>query len=36
MAGEGADVDVRLGGRLARATITEQTFYDPEGARLRT
>ncbi len=33
---EGAEVDVRVGGRLARARITEQTFYDPEGARLRT
>ena len=33
---EGAEVDVRVGGRLARAKITEQTFYDPEGARLRT
>jgi sarcosine oxidase subunit alpha len=35
MAREGAEVDVRVGGRLARAKITEQTFYDPEGARLR-
>jgi glycine cleavage system aminomethyltransferase T len=32
---EGAEVDVRVGGRLARAKITEQAFYDPEGARLR-
>ena len=32
---EGAEVDVQVGGRLARARITEQTFYDPEGARLR-
>jgi sarcosine oxidase subunit alpha len=35
MAREGAEVDVRVGGRLARAKITEQTFYDPEGTRLR-
>ena len=35
LAREGAEVDVRVGGRLARAKITEQTFYDPEGARLR-
>ena len=33
---EGAEVDVRVAGRLARARITEQTFYDPEGTRLRT
>jgi sarcosine oxidase, subunit alpha len=35
LAREGAEVDVRVGGRLARAKITEQAFYDPEGARLR-
>jgi glycine cleavage system aminomethyltransferase T len=35
MAREGAEVEVRVGGRLARAKITEQAFYDPEGARLR-
>jgi sarcosine oxidase subunit alpha len=35
LARDGAEVDVRVGGRLARATITEQAFYDPEGARLR-
>jgi sarcosine oxidase subunit alpha len=33
---EGAEVDVRVAGRLARARITEQVFYDPIGARLRT
>ncbi len=33
---EGVEVDVRVAGRLARARITEQTFYDPEGTRLRT
>jgi len=33
---EGAEVDVRVAGRLARARITEQAFYDPEGTRLRT
>lgn len=32
---EGAEVDVRVSGRLARAKITEQAFYDPEGTRLR-
>lgn len=35
MAREGTEIDVRVGGRLARARITEQAFYDPEGARLR-
>ncbi len=35
MACEGAEVDVRAGGRLSRAKITEQAFYDPEGTRLR-
>ena len=35
LAREGAEVDVRVGGLLARAKITERTFYDPEGARLR-
>jgi glycine cleavage system aminomethyltransferase T len=35
LAREGAEVEVRVGGRLASATITEQAFYDPEGARLR-
>lgn len=35
MAREGAEVDVRVGGRLARARITEHAFYDPDGARLR-
>jgi sarcosine oxidase subunit alpha len=35
MAHEGAEVDVRVAGRLARAKITEQAFYDPDGARLR-
>lgn len=32
---DGAEVDVRVGKRLACARITEQVFYDPEGARLR-
>ena len=35
LAREGAEIDVRVGGRLARAHITQQAFYDPEGARLR-
>jgi sarcosine oxidase, subunit alpha len=33
---EGADLDVRVDGRLARAHVTRQAFYDPEGARVRT
>jgi glycine cleavage system aminomethyltransferase T len=32
---EGAEIDVRVAGRLARARVTHQAFYDPEGARLR-
>jgi sarcosine oxidase subunit alpha len=35
LAREGAEVDVRVDGRLVRAHITQQAFYDPEGARLR-
>jgi len=35
LARPGAEIDVRVGGRLARAHITQQAFYDPEGARLR-
>jgi sarcosine oxidase subunit alpha len=35
LAHEGAAVDVRVAGRLVRAHITQQAFYDPEGARLR-
>jgi sarcosine oxidase subunit alpha len=35
LARDGAEVDVRVGGRLARATILEKAFYDPDGARLR-
>jgi sarcosine oxidase subunit alpha len=35
LAREGAEIDVRVGGRLARAHITKHVFYDPEGARLR-
>lgn len=32
---EGLEIDVRVAGRLARARVTQQAFYDPEGARLR-
>lgn len=32
---EGAEVSVRVAGRLARARITQQPFYDPEGLHLR-
>jgi len=35
LAREGAEVDVRVHGRLVRARVTERAFYDPEGARLR-
>jgi len=35
LAQEGTEIGVRVGGRLARARITSQAFYDPEGARLR-
>ena len=35
LAREGAEVDVRVNGRLVRAHITQQAFYDPDGARLR-
>ncbi|MGH9351998.1 MAG: aminomethyltransferase family protein, partial [Terriglobia bacterium] len=35
LARQEAEIDVRVGGRLARARITQQAFYDPEGARLR-
>jgi len=36
VARDGAEVDVRVDGRLAQARITEKVFYDPDGARLRT
>jgi sarcosine oxidase subunit alpha len=32
---EGASIQVRVEGRLARAKVTMQAFYDPEGVRLR-
>ncbi len=32
---EGAEIDIRVEGRLARARVTQHAFYDPEGARLR-
>jgi sarcosine oxidase subunit alpha len=35
LAHEGAEIDVRVIGGLARARVTEQAFYDAEGARLR-
>jgi sarcosine oxidase subunit alpha len=35
LAHEGAEIDVRVSSGLARARVTEQAFYDPEGARLR-
>jgi sarcosine oxidase subunit alpha len=34
-AAEGFEIEVRVGGRPTRATVTQQPFYDPEGARLR-
>ena len=35
LAREGTEIEVRVGGGLARARVTLQAFYDPEGARLR-
>jgi sarcosine oxidase, subunit alpha len=35
LAQEGTEIDVRVGDGLARARVTQQAFYDPEGARLR-
>jgi sarcosine oxidase subunit alpha len=35
VASEGAGIDVRVKGQLVKARVTEQAFYDPEGARLR-
>lgn len=35
LAREGVEIDVRVGGRLVRAHITQRAFYDPEGERLR-
>jgi sarcosine oxidase subunit alpha len=35
LARDGAEIDVRVNGRLVRAHITQQAFYDPDGARLR-
>jgi sarcosine oxidase subunit alpha len=35
LAREGVEIDVRVPGRLAKARVTQQAFYDPEGARLR-
>ena len=34
-AAEGAWIEVRVAGTPVQATITQQVFYDPEGARLR-
>lgn len=35
LAQEGTEIDVRVSGGLARARVTAQPFYDPEGVRLR-
>ncbi len=32
---EGTEIQIRVQGRPLRAVVTEQPFYDPEGARLR-
>jgi sarcosine oxidase subunit alpha len=32
---QGESIDVRVDGKLARAQVTMQPFYDPEGLRLR-
>jgi glycine cleavage system aminomethyltransferase T len=34
-AGEGEEITIRVQGRPLRARVTQQPFYDPEGARLR-
>lgn len=34
-AAEGAGIEVRVGGSPAKATVTRQVFYDPDGARLK-
>ncbi len=35
LAGEGAEIRVRVQGRPLLARVTRRPFYDPEGARLR-
>jgi sarcosine oxidase, subunit alpha len=35
LAKEGAEIEIRVDGRLGPARITQQVFYDPEGLRLR-
>ncbi len=35
LAEEGTEIEIRVGGRLRRARVTQQVFYDPEGSRLR-
>jgi len=32
---EGADIQIRVNGTVATASVTMQAFYDPDGARLR-
>jgi sarcosine oxidase, subunit alpha len=32
---EGAEIAIRVGGTPAKATVTRQVFYDPDGARLK-
>jgi glycine cleavage system aminomethyltransferase T len=34
-AAEGAGIEVRVAGTPAKATVTRQVFYDPDGARLK-
>jgi len=33
---DGAELDIRVDGRLAKASVHAAAFYDPEGARLRS
>ncbi|HKW99527.1 MAG TPA: 2Fe-2S iron-sulfur cluster-binding protein [Bryobacteraceae bacterium] len=35
LANEGAEIDIRVDGRTARARLVTEAFYDPPGARLR-
>ena len=32
---DGTEIDVRVAGKLAKASVQQAAFYDPEGKRLR-
>jgi sarcosine oxidase subunit alpha len=36
LAGEGTEIEIRVDGSLASATVTTKPFFDPEGTRLRS